>query len=59
MLFGHLDSIRDVIAFPKTQRVSDLMTGAPGQVDTKQLAELGVRTIIPPKPAAETSSDVK
>ncbi len=59
MLFGHLDSIRDVIAFPKTQRASDLMTGAPGQVDTKQLAELGVRTIIPPKPAAETSSDVK
>ena len=59
MLFGHLDSIRDVIAFPKTQRASDLMTGAPGQVDTKQLAELGVRTIIPPKPAAETNSDVK
>jgi aspartyl-tRNA synthetase len=59
MLFGHLDSIRDVIAFPKTQRASDLMTGAPGQVDTKQLAELGVRTIIPPKLAAETSSDVK
>jgi aspartyl-tRNA synthetase len=59
MLFGHLDSIRDVIAFPKTQRASDLMTGAPGQVDTKQLAELGVRTIIPPKPAGETNSNVK
>ena len=59
MLFGQLDSIRDVIAFPKTQRASDLMTGAPGQVDTKQLAELGVRTIIPPKPAGETNSDVK
>jgi aspartyl-tRNA synthetase len=59
MLFGHLDSIRDVIAFPKTQRASDLMTGAPGHVDTKQLAELGVRTIIPAKPAAETSSEGK
>ena len=59
MLFGHLDSIRDVIAFPKTQRASDLMTGAPGQVDTKQLAELGVRTIIPPKAAGETNSNVK
>ena len=59
MLFGHLDSIRDVIAFPKTQRASDLMTGAPGRVDTKQLAELGVRTIIPPKPAGETNSNVK
>ena len=59
MLFGHLDSIRDVIAFPKTQRASDLMTGAPGHVDTKQLAELGVRTIIPAKPAAETNSNGK
>ncbi len=59
MLFGQLDSIRDVIAFPKTQRASDLMTGAPGQVDTKQLAELGVRTIIPPKAAGETNSNVK
>jgi aspartyl-tRNA synthetase len=59
MLFGHLDSIRDVIAFPKTQRASDLMTGAPGHVDTKQLADLGVRTIIPAKPAAETSSEGK
>ena len=54
MLFGRLNSIRDVIAFPKTQRASDLMTGAPGCVDTKQLAELGIRTVIPPKPAADT-----
>lgn len=52
MLFGKLNSIRDVIAFPKTQRASDLMTGAPGPVDTKQLTELGIRTVIPPKPAA-------
>ena len=52
MLFGRLNSIRDVIAFPKTQRASDLMTGAPGLVDTKQLTELGIRTVIPPKPAA-------
>ena len=59
MLFGHLNSIRDVIAFPKTQRASDLMTGAPGLVDTKQLAELGIRTVIPPKPAADTSTQGK
>ena len=43
MLFGGLDNIRDCIAFPKTQRASDLMTGAPGGVETKQLKELGIR----------------
>ncbi len=30
MLFGGLDNIRDCIAFPKTQRATDLMTEAPG-----------------------------
>ena len=44
MLFGGLDSIRDGIAFPKTQRATDLMTGAPGKVDGRQLRELGIRT---------------
>jgi len=43
MLFGGLDNIRDVIAFPKTQRATDLMTGAPGLVDAKQLRELASR----------------
>ena len=43
MLFGGLDNIRDCIAFPKTQRATDLMTGAPGAVDRKQLRELGIR----------------
>ncbi len=42
MLFGNLDNIRDCIAFPKTQRATDLMTEAPGRVDLKQLRELGI-----------------
>ncbi len=45
MLFGGLDNIRDCIAFPKTQRATDMMTGAPGQVDGNQLRELGVKII--------------
>jgi len=44
MLFGRLESIRDGIAFPKTQRATDLMTGAPGRVDARQLRELGIQT---------------
>jgi aspartyl-tRNA synthetase len=43
MLFGGLDNIRDCIAFPKTQRASDLMTGAPSGVEPKQLKELGIK----------------
>ncbi len=43
MLFARLDNIRDCIAFPKTQRASDLMTGAPSSVDARQLKELGIK----------------
>ncbi len=52
MLFARLDNIRDVIAFPKTQRASDLLTGAPGEVDAKQLEELGIRVVTPPAAVA-------
>jgi aspartyl-tRNA synthetase len=47
MLFAGLDSIRDCIAFPKTQRASDMMTEAPGNVDPRQLVELGIRVVKP------------
>jgi aspartyl-tRNA synthetase len=43
MLFAGLDNIREVIAFPKTQKAADLMTQAPGSVDKEQLAELHLR----------------
>jgi aspartyl-tRNA synthetase len=48
MLFGGLDNIRDCIAFPKTQRAMDLMTEAPGEVETKQLHELHIQVETPP-----------
>jgi aspartyl-tRNA synthetase len=40
------DSIRDVIAFPKTASGADPLTGAPAPVDAAQLRELGVRSIV-------------
>ncbi len=45
MLFGKLDNIRDCIAFPKTQKATDMMTEAPGTVDTKQLRELHIKLV--------------
>ncbi len=42
-LMAGAESIRDVIAFPKTQRAQCLLTQAPGPVDEKQLRELGLR----------------
>ena len=46
MLLTGSDSIRDVIAFPKTQKGTCLMSEAPSNVDDKQLRELGVKTIV-------------
>lgn len=43
------DSIRDVIAFPKTQRAQCLMSAAPGEVDAQQLRDLHIKLDLPPE----------
>ncbi len=43
------ENIREVIAFPKTQSGTDLMTGAPRPLGQRQLAELGIRVVEPPR----------
>ncbi len=45
MLFSGAESIRDVVAYPKTQKATDLMTDAPNAVAPAQLAELHVRVV--------------
>lgn len=49
MLLSGEDSIRDVIAFPKTQQASCLLTNAPASVDKRQLKELHVASTYQPK----------
>jgi aspartyl-tRNA synthetase len=49
MLMAGADSIRDVIAFPKTQTAADLLTEAPTPVSDAQLRELHVRVKLPEK----------
>ncbi|MDX2255146.1 MAG: aspartate--tRNA ligase [Pseudanabaenaceae cyanobacterium bins.39] len=48
MLIAGADSIRDVIAFPKTQQARDLLTDAPSSVEDSQLKELHVKSALPP-----------
>ena len=51
-LMAGAESIRDVIAFPKTQRAQCLLTNAPNAVDEKQLRELNLRLRQKAEPAA-------
>ena len=53
MLMAKRKSIRDVIAFPKTQSASDVMSHAPSEVDAKQLKELSIRTAVAKKAKPE------
>jgi aspartyl-tRNA synthetase len=51
MLMSGAESIRDVIAFPKTQSAWDPLTDAPSEADDAQLAELHIRVKKPPPPS--------
>ena len=57
-IIAGLESIRDVIAFPKTASGSDPLTGAPAAVDPPQLAELGLRLTGPPPAGAPLGAQV-
>ncbi|HEY5622186.1 MAG TPA: amino acid--tRNA ligase-related protein, partial [Gammaproteobacteria bacterium] len=49
MIMAGAESIREVIAFPKTQTASDLLTNAPSEASPEQLEEVGIRLRTPPK----------
>ncbi|MFO0974820.1 MAG: aspartate--tRNA ligase [Planctomycetaceae bacterium] len=48
MLLAGNDNIREVIAFPKTQKAADMLTGAPSEVDDRQLRDLHIDVVEPP-----------
>ncbi len=49
MLIAGAGSLRDVIPFPKTQKGTDLMSGAPTPIDERQLSDIFVKSIPPPE----------
>ena len=46
MVMCEADSLRDVIAFPKVQNASELMSACPAEVDDKSLADLGIAVVV-------------
>jgi len=56
MLLTKNSSIREVIAFPKTQKAQCLLTGAPSPVDSRQLDELGIKVEAEPEEDAESEA---
>ncbi|MBW4330932.1 aspartate--tRNA ligase [Stakelama sp. CBK3Z-3] len=57
MLLADEPNIREVIAFPMTQRAEDLMMGAPSEVSPKQLRELNIRLVEQPGQGGEAKKD--
>lgn len=57
MLLADEPNIREVIMFPMNQKAEDLMMGAPSTVDNKQLRELYIRSVEPPKKEAVKESE--
>ena len=55
MLMAGAESIRDVIAFPKTTSASCLLTQAPAEVEARQLIDLGIRVVTDSKPIEDKS----
>jgi aspartyl-tRNA synthetase len=53
MLLAGARSLREVIAFPKTQKATCLLTQSPSAVDAEQLRELHIRPVVPKKGASE------
>ena len=49
MLLTGEDNLRQVVMFPMNQQAEDLLMGAPSEVSEKQLKELHIRLILPPK----------
>jgi aspartyl-tRNA synthetase len=49
MMMAGEENIREVIAFPKTQRAQDLMSGAPAPADPQALRDLHIKVDVPPE----------